>query len=168
MLNYQRVIKPRIDSQGWKWSGVDTTIKVVYYYTGTKVFWEFHFWQFRHTKYARAKLCLRPIVEKTADRVLVQKNTKVDWWSDEQWACLSQTKYPVISTWSLLLYPILLMMLCHKSWGPKSHKKCLRHHCPNLYSVFHPKKTTGRIVSNRTYPTDSHSNQFKFNPWKSH
>jgi len=43
MLNYQRVIKPRIDSQGWKWSGVDTTIKVVYYYTGTKVFWEFHF-----------------------------------------------------------------------------------------------------------------------------
>ena len=34
-------------------------------------------WQFRHTKYARAKLCLRPIVEKTADRVLVQKTQKL-------------------------------------------------------------------------------------------
>lgn len=43
-----------------------------------------------------------------------------------QWACLKNKRSIPVSPWSLLLYPILLMMLwCHKSWGPKSHKKCL-------------------------------------------
>jgi hypothetical protein len=93
MLNYQRVIKPRIDSQGWKWSGVDTTIKVVYYYTGTKVFWEFHFGSsgilsMQGRNYAWDRLLRKLQI------VFLFKKTQVDWWSVSMFVTNEVSQYP--------------------------------------------------------------------------